>query len=113
MFSLLTIYHSLTPTNWIRAQEPTPRYQQGHAARVFWSHLFSITLITVGFCQLQVALGWHWRNNSAGDWEKYVGMIHQNKLTPWSLLYFCDTVSFFFSVSCNSDSLKCLLLSPS
>lgn len=77
----------------MRSQEPTPHYQQGHIA-LFLPHPFSIALITVDFCQLQVVLGWHLRNSLAADWEKYEGMIYQNRLTPWSLLYFCDTTSF-------------------
>lgn len=104
--------YSLTRTSWIRAQEPTPHYQEGHTA-FFLSHPFSIALITVDFCQLQVVLGWHLRNNSAGGWEKYVGMIHQNRLTPRSLLNFFDTASFPLSIRCYSNSLKCLPFSPS
>lgn len=123
MLSLLTIYslnvifvnYLLFPHTYNRDKSTGTHtsLSKGTHCSLFWSHLFSITLITVDFCQLQVVLGWHLRNNSAGGWEKYVGMIHQNKLTPWSLLYFCDTASFPFSVRGCSNSLKCLLLSPS
>lgn len=82
--------------SWVRAQEPTPHYQQGHTDLGFGSHLFSISLTAVDFCQLPGALGWHLRKNSAGDWGKCAGMIHQSKLTPRSLLHCCDTTSSSF-----------------